>query len=560
MKHPLRVLLLPALLLAACAGRERAPAFIDAAGQRQPLVLKGDGRYMLRHPVVVAEEGLAFFLRTRKGATGSELRILDPEGRMQARRSLFAAPVPLTLLVPLPRGTLIGGFALEPAAKAGEAVREAGIGESLAGFERGEKELRVGSAMRRLELGQGYAEVELDAEAFPAAAAPERWRIELEFESFGPAEWADFRRFEGGFVEAAFSRRALAVLRLSDGGRQTVLEHRALPGGQRLFLYPGSVGFAPLALSLRPGVGSFLEVSALRVEPWLTEAGADVPPGAPALRPLAADPGTVLLYDRRAWRQPDYELFAWARFPEVLILDTADYAVQDRFFKRLAFFVEKLGYRGRLVSGEEVAGLHGFNAHDYRAEDLARFYQAAASSSEPLSAEEQLLRRILIANGLLRAGGALQAGRGAILSISRGSPNTLRRLLLTHEALHGLFFTLPPYREACSAAWQAQESEEREFWRLFLRWGRYDVEDPFLSANEFQAYLLQQSRPGLGFYFRQLTAGRLERAYPQRTAWIHGFLAEQPASFERAYDRLEPVLRREARLEGGRVVELERTE
>jgi hypothetical protein len=560
MKHPLFVLLLPALLLAACAGREKAPAFIDAAGQRQPLVLKGDGRYALRYPVVVAEEGLAFFLRTRRDASGSELRILDPEGGVLARRTLFAAPVPLTLLVPLPRGVLIGGFSLEPDQWAGEAVREAGIGESLAGFERGEEELRVGSSVRRLEIGQGYAEAELDPQAFSASAASGRWRIELEFESFGPAEWADFRRFEGGAGEAAFGRRALVVLRLGNGSRQAVLEQRALPGGQRLYLYPGSVGFAPLALSLRPGGGSYLEARALRVVPWLTEAEAAAPSDAPALRPLAADPGTVLLYDRRAWRQPDYELFAWARFPEVLLLDTADYAVQDRFFKRLAFFVEKLGYRGRLVSGQELAGLHGFNAHDYRAEDLARFYQAAASATEPLSAEEELLRRILIANGLLRAGNLLQAGRGAILSISRDSPDSLRRLLLTHEALHGLFFTLPAYREACSAAWQAQEPEEREFWRLFLRWGRYDSEDPFLSANEFQAYLLQQSRPGLGFYFRQRTAERLQRAYPQRAAWIRGFLAEQPASFERAYDRLEPVLHREARLEGGRVVELERTE
>jgi hypothetical protein len=465
----------------------------------------------------------------------------------------------LTLLVALPHGALVGGFTLKPAPEAEDAVREAGITEALAGFERNGEELRVGSAVRRLELGSGYAEAELDAEAFSAASEPGRWRIELEYESYGPASRADFRRFEGG-QEAAFNRRALAVLRLAGGGQHTVLEQRALPGRQRLLLYPGTVGFAPVKLSLHPGAGSYLQVRALRVEPWLTGTSDNASSGGPAVQPLAADPGTILLYDRRAWRQPDYELFAWARFPRILILDTADYAVQDRFFKRLAFFVEKLGYRGRLLSDQEMAGLHGFNAHDYRAEDLARFYQAAAASAEPLTAEEQQLKRILIANGILRGDGGLEPGSGAILSISRSSSGTLRRLLLTHESLHGLYFVLPRYREACSSAWQVLDSEEREFWRLFLRWWHYDIDDPFLTVNEFQAYLLQQSRSDLGFYFGQLSAGRLRRSYPQRAAWLAGFLAAQPSSFERAYDRLEPVLRLEARLEGGRLVELERVE
>jgi hypothetical protein len=558
MKHLPCLLLLPALLLGGCTGRQRIPAFVDAAGWPQPLAVTGDGSYTLRRPARAAGKGQAFFLRIRGGAAGSELRVLDPEGRVLASRTLFSAPVPLTLLVPLPRGALVGGFTLKPAPGAVEAVREAGITESLAGFERRDEELRIGSAVSRLVLGSGYAEAELDAEAFPANE-PGGWRIELEYESFGPVSWADFRRFEGGSGEEAFSRRALAVLRLAGGG-QTVLEQRALPGLQRLFLYPGSVGFAPLELSLHPGAGGYLDVRALRVEPWLTEAGIDASPGAPALRPLAADPGTVLLYNRRAGRQPDYELFAWTRFPQILIIDTADYAVQDRFFKRLAFFVEKLGYRGRLVSGEEVAALHGFNAYDYRAEDLARFYRAAAAASDPLTAEERLLKRILIANGILSDGGGLEPGRGAILSISRGSPDTLRRLLLTHEALHGLYFTLPRYREACTSAWQALDREEREFWLLFLRWWHYDIEDPFLTVNEFQAYLLQQARPGLGFYFGQLSAGRLQRTYPQQAAWLRSFLSAQPASFERSYDRLEPVLRLEAHLEGGRIVELERTE
>jgi len=557
MKRPLLLLLLPALLLAACGGVGRAPVFIDAGGRRQPLAVKGGGRYELRRPVQVGGEGQAFFLRTRRAVAGTELQVLDPDGRVLARRALFAAPLPLTLLVSLPSASWVGGFDLRPAPGPGEAVREAGIEESFTGFERGQEELRLGAGVRRLVLGSGYAEAELGPEAFPAGAGPDGWRLELDYECLGPVSLADFRRFESGSEPAPPSGRTAAVLRLAAGDRQTELQQRGLSGAQRLFLYPGTVGFAPLELSLRPQKGSYLTARALRVQPRLAADELGRPPGSSALRPLPADPGTVLLYDRGAWRQPEYELFAWARFPEVLIIDTADYAVQDRFFKRLAFFVEKAGYRGRLVSAEEVAALHGFNAHDYTAEDLARFYRAAEAASAPLGAEEELLKRILIANGLLRGDG-LEAGSGAILSISRSSSDELRRLLLTHEALHGLFFTLPRYRQACIYAWQALGPAEREFWALFLRWGSYDPADPLLSANEFQAYLFQQPRSGLGFYFCQLAAGRLQRAYPQRAAWIRAFLAAEPDSFQRAYDRLEPALRREARVEGGRLVELRR--
>ena len=55
----------------------------------------------------------------------------------------------------------------------------------------------------------------------------------------------------------------------------------------------------------------------------------------------------------------------------------ASYEIQDAFFKRLAFFVEKAGHAGRIESLSALGGLHGYNAHDYRAEDLARFFDTA---------------------------------------------------------------------------------------------------------------------------------------------------------------------------------------
>ncbi len=177
----------------------------------------------------------------------------------------------------------------------------------------------------------------------------------------------------------------------------------------------------------------------------------------PVEAPIPADPGQVLTWDQSSWRNPDFELFSWSRFPRVLILDMASYEIQDAFFKRLAFFVEKAGHAGKLESLSALAGLHGYNAHDYRAEDLARFFDAASREDPPgLSVEESALETILAENGVIKKTAAgFAAGDGCILSISRGSSPLLRSLLLTHESFHGLFFTIPAFRDATEAAWAA---------------------------------------------------------------------------------------------------------
>ena len=553
--------LLAALVLASCAGRERRPEFLDGGGGAQRVRPAGEGRYALKRAVPIGAADRAFYLRYRsasgapaasgaQGAAGeaAELRVLDPAGGVLARRALPVADLEVSLLVPLPRGSRVAGFALEPVGAQAPVVREAGITRAFAGFELAGGLLRLGTGIRGLNLGPGSAELLLDTGSF--AGGEERWRIELEYELAGPVDWADLRRLEAGLEPV---RRARARLEAGAGGRRTAFAQDALPGAQRLFLYPGTIGFAPARLALRPLEGSYTSVRRLEMLPFLTRPGE---PAGAALDPLPADPATVLHYDPRLWRRPDYELFAWERFPGVLILDTADYAVQDRFFKRLAFFVEKRGYRGRLVSEQEVGGLHGYNAHDYSAEDLARFFQAADAQGFALNREEEQLRSILSANGIL----AREAAGGAVLSISRGSGELLRAYLLTHEAFHGLYFSLPRYREACQAAWRELEEPERRFWRLFLDWGGYDFTDEYLAANEMQAYLFQQPRAGLDSYFRRLSSGRLARAFPGEAAWLRGFLDAGGGGFERVFDRLAPVLRGEARLEGGRVVEWKKVE
>jgi hypothetical protein len=230
---------------------------------------------------------------------------------------------------------------------------------------------------------------------------------------------------------------------------------------------------------------------------------------------IPADPGVILGCDALTWRDPRYEVFRWPRFPSILIFDTADYAVQERLFKRLAFFVEKAGYRGRLMTDEEMEDLHGWNAHDYRAEDLARFFEAARQRDFPLSREEGELRSILLDSGIIRrAGGSgetgeYSAGAGAVVSISRESPEYLRSLFMCHEGFHGIFFVDEDFRDFSRRRWENLDAGAKRFIRSYFDSQRYDLEDSYLIINEFMAYCLQQPASQAGRYFGEVLAGRV---------------------------------------------------
>jgi hypothetical protein len=219
-----------------------------------------------------------------------------------------------------------------------------------------------------------------------------------------------------------------------------------------------------------------------------------------------------LTYSRDAWRDSRFELFTWAAFPSVLIFDTADYAVQDRLFKRLAFFVEKQGFRGRLAPDAEIAELHGWNAHDYRAEDLARFFEAARAEKFPLLKEERELETILLNAGIiLRENGTANyiSGEGAVISISRESPPYLRSLFMAHEGFHGLFFIDEDFRDFSRRRWDTLSRPAKRFIRSYFEYQRYDMNDQYLVVNEFMAHILQQPASMAAAYFGETLAGRI---------------------------------------------------
>ena len=247
--------------------------------------------------------------------------------------------------------------------------------------------------------------------------------------------------------------------------------------------------------------------------------------GEEVLDPVRTDPGLILNYKLNQWRTADYELYEWDRFPQILFFDTRNYEVQDRLFRRMAFFVEKQGYKGRLLTNEELGDMHGYNAHDYSAESMARFFNKAAELNFPLNEEELLLKRILIHNGLLESDGFyVKANEGGLVSISRETPAWSRTNLLAHEGWHTIFFRDAEFRNFVSAVYYTFDPTSLDFLIDYFKSQPslgYDVNDEYLMHNEFMAYIMQQRLSEVANYFVHLAnRGTVIDYTPQLAAYV----------------------------------------
>jgi hypothetical protein len=297
-------------------------------------------------------------------------------------------------------------------------------------------------------------------------------------------------------------------------GRTAVLE----AGGRRYEASPhlGALHIPPPVLPAHTGP---LVFSGDRIQ-FFTLGYSEAPPF-PV--PIKTDPGLIIEWPREMWRNSRYEVFRWENFPSLLIFDTADYAAQDRLLKRLAFFTEKAGFRGRLAADEEIAELHGWNAHDYRAEDLARFFDLARKTNFPLLPEERELEGILLKEGIIRLGsGGINAGEGGIISISRESAAYLRNLFLVHESFHGLFFIDEDFRAFSRRRWEQLAPQAKRFIVSYFDYQHYDIKDEYLMINEFMAHILQQPVSQAGRYFGETLASRIESS-----SWRRAVLPEK---------------------------------
>ena len=228
------------------------------------------------------------------------------------------------------------------------------------------------------------------------------------------------------------------------------------------------------------------------------------------LTPIKTDLGLITEWPRSSWRCSEYELFEWDMFPHVLFFDFADYNIQNKFLTRLAFFAEKTGYKGTLVSNYIVETQHGYNAHDYKAEDLAAFFSLAHKTKFSLNKRELLLKKILTANRIIipESDGTFSKGEGSIISISRESPSYLREKFLAHESWHGIYFTDPDFRYFVKNVYNSFPEDSMSFIKTYWEYAPglgYDRSDEYLMQNEFMAYIMQQDISTVKGYFTGLT-------------------------------------------------------
>ena len=228
---------------------------------------------------------------------------------------------------------------------------------------------------------------------------------------------------------------------------------------------------------------------------------------------VTADLGCIPSWPSELWQRKDFELFRWNMFPNILVFDFANYAVQDTYLKRLAFYVEKAGYRGKLWADNDIKNLHGYNAHDYRAESLAQFYEVARTQNFKLNDSEYLLRDILIMYGIIarNTDGSYVPGDGGIISISKESNVSLREKLLVHESFHGIYFGDASFRQKVTDVCNVMDPQSLLFIKQYFASQPtlgYDLNDTYLIENEVMAYIMQQAVSAQKAYFADDLAWR----------------------------------------------------
>ena len=221
-----------------------------------------------------------------------------------------------------------------------------------------------------------------------------------------------------------------------------------------------------------------------------------------------------------AFQNGDADVFRWSTHTYAVVMLFASKAVQAKYLKRIALFVEKKGTRGTMVPTTALARYTGWGAHDYKADDLALFFETARTQHIALLPEEYALKQLFITLGILVASNAsgdtsienmpVTTGTGTISTVARSYTIALQKILLTHELMHAWFFENKSLRKYVHAVWQEASKNTQEYWKRFLSMLRYDDQFEYLVENELFAYLLQ--RP-------------LDALYTHVPAWFRGYSA-----------------------------------
>jgi hypothetical protein len=264
------------------------------------------------------------------------------------------------------------------------------------------------------------------------------------------------------------------------------------------------IGIAGLILAVAVGATAILLLRSTWSQQMIAQRRLSAPTHAPTSSPakIPTQIASIPQIDARQGTTPT--LFRLQEDSNVLVLDFPDLHDQAQMFNRVAALIEKADLpRDRVVSeGELDAHIRGaggnpdayYYGHDYRAADLARFFQLVAQQNMPLNAEETWLRDRLDQEGWLapEANGALISIPGIAGEIDATSRTTIFR----HELSHAVYFTDPAYVALTQHLWNDLLTDtERDAIRAFLGKDGYDTKDEDLMANEGQAYLIHTRDP-----------------------------------------------------------------
>ena len=340
------------------------------------------------------------------------------------------------------------------------------------------------------------------------------------------------------YFSASFSEDKVGIILKDKNGEEIYLDYKPLHGSNNITINSRLLNFQPVSVEITAEKDSLAIRNFYRESMHLYDNDPDIP--------VKAGFGTILLADRSMWRNEKYELFSWTHFPDFLIIDTIDYTFQADMFKRLAFYVEKPGSRGIIRTNGEIEDLHGWNAHDYKAADLASFFNDVIKADLKLNPEEELLKNILLKNEVVKKDGSTYApGNGGILSVSRESSGYLRKIFITHEGYHGVFFSSEDFRNKCKVIWDGVDPEMKKFWKLFFKYKQYDTDDHYLLVNEFMAYNLQQPVERVIPYYFDHIIPRLIKRYPDQEDFLNMVISEMEDQFlsnaEKLADALDEV-------------------
>ncbi|MBN2737023.1 MAG: hypothetical protein JXR70_08595 [Spirochaetales bacterium] len=327
--------------------------------------------------------------------------------------------------------------------------------------------------------------------------------------------------------------------------KQTTLTFKPKNGTHSVYFHPGMLQLQPSYFYFKAIPENF-KISKFLIIQNKNNSGQNT------LKPLPADLGSINQFKQSNWRNEKYELFSWNLYPNVLIFDTLDYEVQSRFFKRLAFFTEKKGYIGQVLDNASLENKHGWNAHDYKALDLARFFTIATAKSINLFPEEWLLRNILLEQSIIsQSASEYLPNTGAVISVSRASGRDLHKTLLAHEALHGAFFTNSAFRLGVENLWQGLPYSQKEMWKMFFSTLSYNPEDELLMANEYMAYLLQYERKTSFAYLNDYKIPQAASRHPELASILLGPINNNPHLILDLHSQIEDIAYRTAGLRGG---------